>query len=87
MKATEILAKRLVVISTWYGCANYEIVDFEVVDDTIKLYYDYHYNGKAHIYVLTFSFDEIEKMLNGEDVIVIVSGEVETKTRYSLISK
>lgn len=88
MKATEILNKRLVINSTWYGYANHEIVDFEITKNgRIVVNYDDHFNGESHIYNLTFSFDEIEKMLNGENVVVMVNGEVDTITKYSLISK
>ena len=88
MKATEILNKRLVIDSTWYGYANHEIVDFEITKNgRIVVNYDDHFNGLAHIYNLTFSVDEIEKMLNGEEVVVMVNGEVDTITKYSLIFK
>lgn len=86
MKATEILNKRLEINSTWYGYANHEIVDFEIAENgKIIVNYDNHFNGEAHIYNLTFSIDEVKKMLNGEKIIVRCGGEVETTTEYSLI--
>lgn len=89
MKATEILNKKLSINSTWYGYASHEIVDFEIAENgRIIINYDDHFNGEAHIYTLTFSIDEIEKMLNGEDIVVKAYGvDVDTITRYSLILK
>lgn len=86
MKATEILNKRLVINSTWYGYANHGIVDFEIAENgKIVVNYDNHFNGEAHIFNLTFTNDEVKKMLDGEKVIVRCGGEVETTTEYSLI--
>ena len=82
MKATEILNKRIEGNSLWYGYANHEIVDFEIAKkrrDSSLLWR--HFNEEAHIYDLTFSIDQIERMLNGEKVIVRCGEEV---TEYSL---
>lgn len=85
MKATEILKKRLEINSSWYGYASYEVVDFEIVNDTFKLYYDSHYNGEAHIYDVTFNALEMKKLTDGEDVVREADGEVTTTTTYRLV--
>lgn len=72
MKATEILGKRL-VISNDYGCDTFQIVDFEIVKDFMRLYYDSHYNDEAHIYAVTFPIDDIERMLSGDEVRVVTA--------------
>lgn len=84
MKATEILKKRLVINSA-YGCDTFQIVDFEVVDDTIKLHYDSHYNDEEHIYTLTFPSREIAKMLSGDEGFRCFGGEIIRTSTYRLI--
>lgn len=85
MKATEILAKRLEINSSWYGYASYEVVDFEIVNDTFRVYYDSHYNGEAHIYKILFTTNEMNKLLTGREVVSVADGEVTTTTTYRLI--
>lgn len=85
MKATEILTKKLVIDSSWYGYASYKVVDFEIVNDTFKLYYDSHYNGEAHIHKTLFTTNEMTKLLTGREVVSKVDGEVMVTTTYRLI--
>ena len=85
MKATEILKKRLEINSSWYGYASYEVVDFEYVNATLKVYYDSFYNGESHIYSVSFSPENATKLLTGGEVIDVAEGEVTTTTTYRLI--
>lgn len=85
MRATEFLSKKLEINSSWYGYASYEVVDFEYVNDTFKVYYDSHYNGEAHIYNITFNALEMKKLTDGEDVVREAEGEVTTTTTYRLV--
>lgn len=85
MKATEILSKKLEINSSWYGYASYKVVDFEVVNFKFKLYYDSHYNGEAHIYNLSFTMSEMNKLVHGSELVRETDGEVMVTTTYRLI--
>jgi hypothetical protein len=85
MKAKEILEKKLAINSSWYGYASYEVVDFEIVNDTFRVYYESHYNGEAHIYNITFNALEMKKLTDDEDVVREAEGEVTTTTTYRLV--
>lgn len=86
MKATEILAKRIEINSSVFGCENYPIVDFEINEGCfLKLWYDSHYNDESHLYGVVFSISETTKMLGGGEVTDSPNAGFRATTTYRLI--